>query len=625
MCGIVGYVGQQAAEPIIVDGLAKLEYRGYDSAGIAVVDKTAHQVLVRRSLGKLVNLRKKLQEMPVLGADGSVCTHGIGHTRWATHGRPSEENAHPHTSDGITVVHNGIIENHAALREMLKQKGRIFSSQTDTEIVAHLLALARAEGADLLTALEKTLAQIEGAYSVAIIDEHTPDTIAFAKQATPLVIGLGQHENFLASDVPAVLAHTRQFIFLEDGDYGVVTPNNMVIRNLEQPVGQDMPRDVVRPSKTVQWSPVMAEKDGHKHFMHKEIWEQPRAVTDTLRERLISDDNTIALDGIDVKMLAKANRIIITACGTSYYAGLIGKYLLEKLARIPTDVELASELRYRDAVFDDKTLVIAISQSGETADTLAALKEAMRAGAMAMSVCNAVGSAIPRLVEKSGGTLYTRAGLEIGVASTKAFVTQLVAMHLLAIAIGQGRGTLDAAARYEEWQALAKLSREIEKVALAEQRVRTVAHSLMHAKHMLFLGRGLCYPIALEGALKLKEISYIHAEGYAAGEMKHGPIALIDEDMPVLVLAPDGVGYDKVVSNAEEVRARGGRLIAVVTEGETHLSSIAEHTIFIPPCHPHAVPTLAVVPLQLLAYHIADLRGTDVDQPRNLAKSVTVE
>ena len=610
MCGIVGYVGARNAEPILVEGLAKLEYRGYDSAGVATLeDGKTH---VRRAAGKLANLRARLQSEP---CPGSV---GVGHTRWATHGRPSEENAHPHTSDGVTVVHNGIIENHAALRDELKKQGRTFTSETDTEIFAHLIAMARAQGLPLLAAVKDATSRVEGAYALAVLDKSTPGAIAFAKLASPLVVGYGEGESFLASDVPAVLAHTRKFVFLEDGDVGLVEGAKVTIETTTS-------GPVDRPVKTIHWSPVMAEKGGHKHFMHKEIFEQPRAVTDTLRGRLAFEEGKVVLDGVDVAKLASATRVLITACGTSYHAGMVGKYLVEKLARVPCEVELASELRYREPVLDAGTLIVAISQSGETADTLAALKDALSKGASAMAICNVVDAAIPRTCEKSAGTLYTRAGPEIGVASTKAFTTQLVALHLFALAMAQTRGKLSRAQLHDEMQALARLPLEMEKVLESEEQVRQLAHQHMQAKDMLYLGRGLFFPIALEGALKLKEISYVHAEGYAAGEMKHGPIALVDETLPVVVLALQGPGYEKVVSNLEEVKARGGRILAVCNHDDAHLARHAEGVMRVPTSHPHTLPALAVVPLQLFAYHVADQRGTDVDQPRNLAKSVTVE
>jgi glutamine---fructose-6-phosphate transaminase (isomerizing) len=611
MCGIVGYLGPQAAEPILVDGLQRLEYRGYDSAGVATLDAGAAHV--RRAAGKLSALRTRLTAEPCPGHIG------IGHTRWATHGRPNEQNAHPHVSDGVVVVHNGIIENHRELREELKKQGRTFSSETDTEIFAHLIALARAQGKTLLESVRAATARVHGAYAIAVLDTKDPSRIAFAKLASPLVVGVGDGEMFLASDVPAVLAHTRRFVFLEDGDVGEITPAGLTV--LDDRTGNV----AERPVRTIPWSAVMAEKGGHKHFMHKEIFEQPRAVTDTLRGRLLVDEARVTLDGVDEAQLKSAERVVVTACGTSYHASMVAKYLVEKLAKVPCDVELASELRYREPAWPKGTLVIAVSQSGETADTLAAVQEAKRRGVAVLAVCNVLDSAIARACEKSGGVLYTRAGPEIGVASTKAFTTQLVALHLLALGIAQAKGALERAPMIEELDALGRLPLQLEHTLAHEAEVRVVAQQHVHARDMLYLGRGLAFPIALEGALKLKEISYIHAEGYAAGEMKHGPIALIDESMPVLVLAWRGPGYEKVVSNLEEVRARGGRVIALGVEGDQELAAHSESMLTIPQAHPHTMPVLAVVPLQLLAYHVADLRGTDVDQPRNLAKSVTVE
>lgn len=611
MCGIVGYVGTRGAEPILVEGLSRLEYRGYDSAGIATLEGSAQKTNITRSVGKLVNLRDRLREAPCPGQ------MGIGHTRWATHGRPSENNAHPHHSDGITVVHNGIIENHVELRQRLMQEGRVFRSDTDTEIFAHLIALELPRTETLLQAMRRALQHVRGAFALAAIDEKQPDLICFAKQASPLVVGVGNDENFIASDVPAVLSHTRNFIFLEDGDFGELRAEGVRLFD-------ESGNEVVRPARSVDWSPVMAEKGGHKHFMHKEIYEQPRAITDTLRGRLGFDEKSVLLD-IDFDLVRKAKRIAIIACGTSWHAGMVGRYLIEKLARIPTTVELASEFRYANPVLDEDTLVLAISQSGETADTLAALKSAAEVGAIRLAICNVIGSAIARACESSAGTLYTRAGPEIGVASTKAFVTQLAALHLLAIAFAQAQGHMNGEEACEEMEALSQLPLAIEKLLEQEPAIRKIAKRYIHCRDMLYLGRGMFFPIALEGALKLKEISYIHAEGYAAGEMKHGPIALIDEDMPVMVIAPPGATYEKVVANLEEVRARGGRIISVCHENDETLPDLSESVMTLPDAHPHTLPILATVPLQLFSYHVADLRGTDVDQPRNLAKSVTVE
>jgi glucosamine--fructose-6-phosphate aminotransferase (isomerizing) len=611
MCGIVGYSGHRQAEPLLIEGLARLEYRGYDSAGVCTIDDAGH-MNVRRAVGKLAALRQRLQSEPCIG------TIGIGHTRWATHGRPSESNAHPHTSDGITVVHNGIIENHRELRAELQAAGRTFLSETDTEVFAHLIAVERQAGHDLLEAVRRGIARVRGAYALAVIDVATPGSIAFARLASPLVVGVGDGEMFLASDVPAVLAHTRRFVFLEDGDAGTIDASGFRV------VDADGHR-VQRPVKEIAWSATMAEKDGHKHFMHKEIFEQPRAITDTLRGRLAFEDASIVLDGIDTKRLAAAKRVLITACGTSWHAGLIGRLLIEQLARIPCEVDLASELRYRDPILDEGTLVVAVSQSGETADTLAALKEVKRRGADVMAICNVIDSAIPRVCADSVGTLYTRAGPEIGVASTKAFVTQLVAFHLLALRLAVERQQITRDQLLDDMRALAHLPVAMDDVLAHEDSIRTVAQAYTSSRDMLFLGRGLMFPIALEGALKLKEISYIHAEGYAAGEMKHGPIALIDEHMPVVVLATPGPGYEKVVSNLEETRARGGRVIAVVGADDHALDGSVEHVLRVPEVSQRTQPVLTVLPLQLFSYHVADLRGQDVDQPRNLAKSVTVE
>jgi glucosamine--fructose-6-phosphate aminotransferase (isomerizing) len=616
MCGIVGYTGSRPAEPIVVEGLQRLEYRGYDSAGLCTIDGDGHAHL-RRALGKLAALRQRLAQEPCAGATG------IGHTRWATHGRPAEHNAHPHRFEGVTVVHNGIIENHRALRAELQAQGHLFSSETDTEIFAHLIARERRRGLALRDSVRTAVRLVHGAYALAVVCDGFPREIAFARLSSPLVVGVGEGEMFLASDVPAVSDHTRRFVFLEDGDCGSITAEGLVVTDIDG-------HGVTRETKTIAWSAVMAEKGGHKHFMHKEIVEQPRAVTDTLRGRLGLDGGDVNLDGVELDVLARARRIVITACGTSWHAGLLGRSLIEQLARIPCEVELASEFRYRDPVLEEGTLVLAISQSGETADTLAAIKEAKRRGTLVMAVCNVIDAAIPRVCAPDGsgraaGTLYTRAGPEIGVASTKAFVTQLVALHLLAVHLAMARKTMTKEALSEERQALAELPLAIEKLLAAEDDIKAAAARYVSSRDMLFLGRGLMFPIALEGALKLKEVSYIHAEGYAAGEMKHGPIALIDEHMPVVVLALPGPGYEKVISNLEETRARGGRILAVVDEHDHALDGQAEALFRVPARHPRTAPILATIPLQLFAYHVACLRGLDVDQPRNLAKSVTVE
>jgi glucosamine--fructose-6-phosphate aminotransferase (isomerizing) len=611
MCGIVGYVGPRQCVELIVGGLRKLEYRGYDSAGVAVVGPSG--LAVKRSKGKLQNLVKLLQEQPVPG------TTGIGHTRWATHGRPSDENAHPHSYGGVAVVHNGIIENHLELKALLTGRGHKFSSETDTEIFAHLIAEALAAGAkDLQAAVRASLAQVRGTYALAVIAQQRPGEIVAAKNASPLVVGFGQGESFLASDVPAILEHTREVVYLEEGELAVLTASGIAL------YGRDG-EPVARKPRKIEWSAVAAEKDGHKHFMHKEIFEQPRAVADTIRGRASLEQGDVVLDGVELpETYARAiERVVIVACGTSWHAGLSGRTMIEALARVPVEVELASEFRNRDPLVGEKTLLLAISQSGETADTLAAVKIAKAKGARAYSICNVVGSAIPR--ECDGGTLLTRAGPEIGVASTKAYTTQLAALFLLAVKLGRLRGALTQDKAREQLEALRHLPLWMEQMIRQEAALMPVAKRCAAARDVLFLGRGSQFPVALEGALKLKEISYIHAEGYAAGEMKHGPIALIDEQMPVIVLATREPAYEKTLGNMEEVRARGGHVYAVVSEGDTHGASLAEVALPIPPAPPLLAPLLSIIPLQLLAYHVADLKGTDVDQPRNLAKSVTVE
>ena len=611
MCGIVGYVGPRPCVDLIVEGLRRLEYRGYDSAGIAVVGPRGLDI--RRSKGKLANLASRLRDQPLEG------TTGIGHTRWATHGRPSDENAHPHRYGGVAVVHNGIIENHLDLKAALQARGHAFASETDTEIFAHLIADALAGPArgDLPQAVREALKEVRGSYAIAVASEATPGVLVAAKNASPLVVGYGQGESFLASDVPAILEHTRLVSYLEEGELAVLTPSGVAIEDRDG-------RPVTREPRRIEWSAVAAEKDGHKHFMHKEIFEQPRAVADTIRGRVSLEDGNVALDGIDLSegYAREIDRLVVVACGTSWHAGLSGRLMVESLARLPVEVELASEFRHRDPVVGPRTMVLAISQSGETADTLAAVKEAKRRGARAFAVCNVVGSAIPRECE---GTLYTHAGPEIGVASTKAFTTQLAALFLLAVKLGRLRGTLSAEAARGHLEALARIPLQMDEVLRREPSVLPVARRCALARDVLFLGRGSQFPVALEGALKLKEISYIHAEGYAAGEMKHGPIALIDEALPVVVLAVREPSYEKTLGNVEEVRARGGQVIAVVADGDAHASSLASVALTVPEAPALLSPLLTILPLQLLAYHVADLKGTDVDQPRNLAKSVTVE
>ncbi len=611
MCGIVGYVGPRQCVELIVGGLRRLEYRGYDSAGVAAIGPAGLKVV--RAKGKLQNLVDKLAGEPLGG------TTGIGHTRWATHGRPSDENAHPHTYRGVAVVHNGIVENHLQLRAELGGAGHVFSSETDTEIIAHLVAAALAGGApDLLSAVRTALTRVRGTYAVAVVAEDRPGEVVAAKNASPLVIGYGVGENFLASDVPAILEHTRRVVYLEEGEVARLTAGNVELYTLAG-------APVERAPRTIDWSAVAAEKDGHKHFMHKEIHEQPRAVSDTLRGRISLEQGDVLLDGmsLDEGWVRGLDRLTIVACGTSWHAGLAGRLMIEGLARLPVEVELASEFRNRDPLVGPKVLTLAISQSGETADTLAAVKVARARGSRAFAICNVVGAAIPR--ECDGGTLFTRAGPEIGVASTKAFTTQLAALFLLAVKLGRLRGTLSQAQAREQLEALRHLPKLMEQVVKAEAAVLPMARRCATARDVLFLGRGAQHPVALEGALKLKEISYIHAEGYAAGEMKHGPIALIDEHLPVVVLATREPAYEKTLGNMEEVRARGGQVFAVVSEGDVHAASLALLSITVPETTPLLAPLLTSIPLQFLAYHVADLKGTDVDQPRNLAKSVTVE
>jgi len=609
MCGIVGYIGTKEASDILLDGLKRLEYRGYDSAGIAIID--SKKIEVRRSIGKLVNLEQKVHSHPVKGHIG------IGHTRWATHGRPSEENAHPHIEAGVAVVHNGIIENYLPLKEALQKQGAVFKSETDTEVLAHLIAQQIKAGKGLEDSVRETLKQVKGAYAIVVLSKDEPDKIVGAKMECPLVVGIGDGEGFIASDIPAILNRTRQVIFLEDGEIVTVNKKEVQVKTIDG-------KEVKKTPREIDWSPVMAEKGGYRHFMLKEIFEQSRAVTDTFRGRISEETGNIILDGFTLseKDLKAIERIYLVACGTSWHAATVGKFLLEEFCRIPAEVDLGSEFRYRNPLVDKKTLVIAISQSGETADTLAAIKEAKRKGAKILSICNVIESSIAR---ESHHIIYTHAGPEIGVASTKAFTTQLTALYLLAIHLGIQLGKVKNDLAKDLIQELVKLPKKIEIILSHEPEIETIAKRYLHFRDFLYLGRGINYPVALEGALKLKEISYIHAEGYPAGEMKHGPIALIDEDMPVVVLAPKDATYPKILGNMEEVKARGGKIIAVVNEGDNEASRKADEVMTIPATSHHLSPILITIPLQILAYHIAVLKGTDVDQPRNLAKSVTVE
>ena len=610
MCGIVGYVGPKKAAPILLDGLRRLEYRGYDSAGLAVHD--GREIEVVRAAGKLENLANALEQRPLCGSTG------LGHTRWATHGRPSEQNAHPHAAGDVAVVHNGIIENYLELKHELQASGVRFASDTDTEIVAHLIHRALEQGApNLFGAMRQALGRLRGAYALAAISRREPDRLVIAKNASPLVVGVGEGETLCGSDIPALLGSTRNMLFLEDGEMAELTASGVRIETVEG-------KPVERAPRRIDWSAVQAEKGGYKHFMLKEIFEQPRAVEDTLRGRINLDEGDVveAELGLDAQAARSIERVVLVACGTSHHAALVGRYWIEQLARVAAHTELASEVRYRDPVFGPKDLVVAVSQSGETADTLAAVKAAREGGARVLAIANVLDSAIPRA---SHGSLYTHAGPEIGVASTKCFTTQLVALLLLAVHLGRRRGALDAERGREILQALLELPNELRWTLARKADIHQVARHWHNAPHMLFLGRGLGYPIALEGALKLKEISYSHAEGYAAGEMKLGPIALIDENMPVVVVMPRDRQYEKTLSNLQEVRARDGQVIAVVTEGDAEAKKLAQWVLELPKMPELTQPVAAVVPLQLLAYYIADLKGTDVDQPRNLAKTVTVE
>jgi glucosamine--fructose-6-phosphate aminotransferase (isomerizing) len=611
MCGIVGYIGrQQRAMDVLIDGLRRLEYRGYDSAGVAIFDDG--DIVVRRALGKLANLEAVLRDRPLAGQQG------LGHTRWATHGKPSERNAHPHRAGSVVVVHNGIVENHRDLRREIEASGGMVQSDTDTELIAHLIEAEVEAGADLTTAVRKATSRLVGSYALGVLCEREPGTLVAAKNGgSPLILGVGEKEAFLASDIPAILPYTRAMIFLEDGDFARLGEKGIEVMDES---GSMLERE----PQIIQWDPVAAEQGRYDRFMQKEIFEQPRAITDTIGTRVLEEEGEIDLDGIDLSAgrVQAIERLHLVACGTAYHACLVGKYMIEQIARIPADVDLASEFRYRQPILDQSCLVVPVSQSGETADTLAALREGRALGARILSICNAREASIAR---ESDDVLYTHAGPEIGVASTKAFTTQLVAFYLLAMKLAIARGRFGAEAARERLHDLVRLPRMVEKTLQLDAHVREIAQRYFHASHFLYLGRGIMYPIALEGALKLKEISYIHAEGYAAGEMKHGPIALIDEDMPVVVIAPRDRVYEKVTSNLEEVRARDGQVIAIASEGDEEIAEKASEVITIPDLGEYLTAILATVPLQLLAYHVAVQKGTDVDQPRNLAKSVTVE
>jgi glutamine---fructose-6-phosphate transaminase (isomerizing) len=618
MCGIVGYIGPKKVVPLILDGLRKLEYRGYDSAGIAVVSQNG-KLEIRRAAGKLRNLEESIRSTPLEGL------YGVGHTRWATHGRPTEENAHPHrdcTGD-VVAVHNGIIENYLELKLQLAQEGHKFQTETDTEIIAHLIEKFSAN-ASLEEAVLKAVKVMGGAYALVAVSARDPNKIVAARLGPPIVVGLGEQEFFVASDIPALLEHTRRVFFLGDGEMAVLSPEGVRLLDFQS-------HEIKRQPQHISWDPIMAEKGGFKHFMQKEIFEQPRAVRDTLLGRISQVTGEVFLDQMDItgEEFRDFRDVKIVACGTSWHAGLAGKFMIERLAQVPVEVDYGSEFRYRDPILRDQTLVIAISQSGETADTLAAEREARQKGAKILAICNVVGSMLTR---EAQGTIYTHAGPEIGVASTKAFSGQLTALLLTALHLAQMRGTLTAAASQHLMQELTRVPHKIESILQRDTEIEDLAKQFFRNTDFLYLGRGIHYPIALEGALKLKEISYIHAEGYPAGEMKHGPNALIDENLPVVVIAtrdeadPSSMTrYEKTVSNLQEVKARDGIVIALVTEGDRLARENANHAIEIPPAPDLISPILEIVPLQLLAYHIAVRRGCDVDQPRNLAKSVTVE
>ncbi|MSO30103.1 MAG: glutamine--fructose-6-phosphate transaminase (isomerizing) [Acidobacteria bacterium] len=613
MCGIIGYIGSRPVVPILLEGLRRMEYRGYDSAGVAVVGPDG--IGLRRSAGKLANLEVAIKADPVHGV------YGVGHTRWATHGRPTEENAHPHRdcTGRIVVVHNGIIENYLELKRELQAQGHTFVTETDTEIVAHLVEREMKDDG-LENAVRRSLKILRGMFAVVMVAADDPEKIVAARNGPPIVVGLGDDEFFVASDTPAILSHTRDVVFLGDEEIAVVTRAGVQFTDFEG-------RAVSKTTQRVLWDPLMAEKGGYKHFMLKEIHEQPAAARDTILGRVSLDSGHVFLEemNLPVETFRSLERVTIIACGTSWHAGLIGKYLIEALAKIPVEVDYGSEYRYRNPIVSKNTLAIVITQSGETADTLAALREARRKGASSIAICNVVGSMATR---EADGTVYTHAGPEIGVASTKAFTSQLVALQLLALYLAQARGSLEPDAIRRHIEELLQLPQILEQALRASVAVEKVAERFYNRTDFLFLGRGINYPVALEGALKLKEISYIHAEGYPAGEMKHGPIALIDERMPVVAIAPNDHVFEKMVGNIQEAKARGGCVIAITTEGDTRMGVLdPERDVLLPmpATTPLLTPIIMTIPLQLLAYHIAVRRGCDVDQPRNLAKSVTVE
>jgi glucosamine--fructose-6-phosphate aminotransferase (isomerizing) len=608
MCGIIGYVGKKDAVSVVLEGLKRLEYRGYDSAGIAFFSDKG--IEVRRCTGKIKELASMLE------SENPSSNTAIGHTRWATHGRPSDENAHPHRSGSIVLVHNGIVENYLDLKARMIAKGYKFNSETDTEVLCHLIE-EYAKQYPFEEAVREAMKEVKGSYALVIVKENEPAKIVGVRKDSPLVVGVGDGEFFLASDVPAFLSHSKDVIFLDDGEMAVLTEGGFSITGPDNtPVQKEV--------KSVPWSLSMAEKGGYKHFMLKEIYEQPRAIGDTLKGRLYIEEASVNLDefGIGVDDLKKVEKIFIVACGTSYHAALIGKYMMEELARVPTEVDIASEFRYRRPLVKPGDFMIVITQSGETADTLAAQREAKKLGAKVLSICNVVGSTSSR---EADSVFYTHSGPEIGVASTKAFTAQLVALYLFAVALGKAKDVILEDRLIGLLKELLVLPGKVETVLAVDKDIRRIAKDFFKARGFLYLGRGINYPVALEGALKLKEISYIHAEGYPAGEMKHGPIALIDEELPVVVLAPVGNLHDKIISNIQEVKSRGGRVIAITNDPESAVFKISDKCILAPNTNPYLTPVLMTIPVQLLAYHVGVLRGCDVDQPRNLAKSVTVE
>ncbi|MDL1966043.1 MAG: glutamine--fructose-6-phosphate transaminase (isomerizing) [Candidatus Desulfofervidus auxilii] len=607
MCGIVGYIGQRNCSTLLLNALRGLEYRGYDSAGIAIIQNG--QIFCHRVQGKLVVLEELLKREPLTGSIG------IGHTRWATHGIPSEANAHPHVVDNIALVHNGIIENYSLLKNKLQKKGAKFLSQTDTEVIAHLVAFSLKETNDFVKAVYKAISQLKGSFALAMLCTKEPDKLIGVRCESPLIVGLAENENVLASDVPAILPYTKKVIFLNDGEIAILYKDKVEIRDFQ---GNQLPFHI----KELPWSPVMAEKGGYKHFMQKEIFEQPRAITDTVRGHIDLDRDKLVFEEFPLtkKAFKKIEKIWIVACGTSYHASLVGKYMIEKMAMVPVEVDLASEFRYRDPLINQKMLLVVISQSGETADTLAALREGKKRGAKTLGICNVLGSTLPRECDY---VIYTHAGPEIGVASTKAFTTQLAILYLLSLYFAKLNGKLTEIRTFLE--DMLRLPHQIEIILKGAEVVEKLAPQYGNAHNFLYLGRGIYYPIAMEGALKLKEISYIHAEAYAAGEMKHGPIALIDENMPVVALVPKGETYPKMLSNIEEVICRQGKLIVLTEKNCKEIGEKANEAIYIPSSNPFLKTILFTIPLQLFAYYMAVFKGTDVDQPRNLAKSVTVE